>query len=129
MREEKGGSQPRREKFPLPLRNPKLCILPFFWLIVQQTCKAKHFFLVARTRKTLDFKNCEIYFTFYFQFIWWICLFFYVYFSYDCLFQLLERTLSYYCRQSIAKFDIKTGVVVYELVKQLSLIIIADLRY
>jgi hypothetical protein len=41
---------------------------------------------------------------------------------------LLERTLSYYCRQSIAKFDIKTGVVVYELVKQLSLIIVADLR-
>jgi len=35
---------------------------------------------------------------------------------------LLERTLSYYCRQSIAKFDIKTGVMVYELVKQLSLI-------
>ena len=50
-------------------------------------------------------------------------------FSYDCLFLLLERTLSYYCRQSIAKFDIKTEVVVYELVKQLSLIIEADLRY
>jgi len=29
----------------------------------------------------------------------------------------------------IAKFDIKTGVVVYELVKQLSLMIVADLRY
>jgi hypothetical protein len=42
---------------------------------------------------------------------------------------LLERTLSYYCRQFIAKFDIKTRVVVYELVKQLSLIIVADLRY
>jgi hypothetical protein len=28
MREEKGGSQPRREKRPLPLRNPKLCIPP-----------------------------------------------------------------------------------------------------
>jgi len=33
------------------------------------------------------------------------------------------------CRQSMSKFDIKTGVVVYELVKQLSLIIVADLRY
>ena len=42
---------------------------------------------------------------------------------------LLERTLSYYCEQSIAKFDIKTGVVVYKLVKQLSLIIVAELRY
>jgi hypothetical protein len=42
---------------------------------------------------------------------------------------LLERTLSYYCRQCIAKFDIKTEVVVHELVKQLSLIIVADLRY
>jgi len=30
---------------------------------------------------------------------------------------------------SIVKFDIKTGVVVYELVKQLSLIIVADLHY
>jgi hypothetical protein len=42
---------------------------------------------------------------------------------------LIKRTLSYYCQQFIAKFDIKTGVVVYELVKQLSLIIVADLRY
>jgi hypothetical protein len=42
---------------------------------------------------------------------------------------LLERTLSYYCEQSIAKFDIKTRVVIYELVKQLSLIIMAELRY
>jgi DNA-binding CsgD family transcriptional regulator len=42
---------------------------------------------------------------------------------------LLERTLSYYCRQSIAKFDIKTRVVVYALVKQLSLIIVVDLHY
>jgi hypothetical protein len=42
---------------------------------------------------------------------------------------LLERTLSYYCEQSIAKFDIKTEVVVYKLVKQLNLIIIAELRY
>ena len=50
-------------------------------------------------------------------------------FSYDCLFLLLERTLSYYCRQSIVKFDIKTGVIVYELMKQLSLIIVADLCY
>jgi hypothetical protein len=32
-------------------------------------------------------------------------------------------------KQSIAKFDIKTGVVVYKLVKQLSLIIVADLHY
>jgi len=30
MGEEKGGSQPRREKHPLPLRNPKLYILPSF---------------------------------------------------------------------------------------------------
>jgi hypothetical protein len=49
--------------------------------------------------------------------------------SYDCLFQLLERIVSYYCEQSITKFDIKIGVVVYKLVKQLSLIIVADLRY
>jgi hypothetical protein len=42
---------------------------------------------------------------------------------------LLERTLSYYCEQSIAKFDIKTRVVIYELVKQLSLIIVVELRY
>jgi hypothetical protein len=42
---------------------------------------------------------------------------------------MLERTLSYYCEQSIAKFAIKTGVVVYKLVKQLSLIIMVDLCY
>jgi len=30
MGEEKGGSQPRREKCPLPPRNPKLCILSSF---------------------------------------------------------------------------------------------------
>jgi len=30
MGQEMGGSQPRREKRPLPLRNPKLCIPPFF---------------------------------------------------------------------------------------------------
>jgi len=30
MREEKGDSQPRGEKHPLPLRNSKLCILPSF---------------------------------------------------------------------------------------------------
>jgi hypothetical protein len=29
-RREGGSSQPRREKCPLPLRNPKLCILPSF---------------------------------------------------------------------------------------------------
>ena len=34
-----------------------------------------------------------------------------------------------YFEQSIAKFDIKTRVVVYNLVKQLSLIIMVDLRY
>ena len=46
------------------------------------------------------------------------------------LFILIARVDSkFYCRQSIAKFDIKTEVVVYELVKQLSLIIVADLRY
>jgi len=49
--------------------------------------------------------------------------------SYDCLCQLLERTLSYYCEQCIAKFAIKTKVVVYKLVKQLRLIIVADLCY
>jgi hypothetical protein len=42
---------------------------------------------------------------------------------------LLERNVSYYCEQSIAKFAIKIGVVIYELVKQLSLIIIAYLYY
>ena len=41
---------------------------------------------------------------------------------------LLERTLNYYCEQFIAKFDIKTGVVVYKLVKPLSLIIVAELH-
>jgi hypothetical protein len=69
MREEKGGNQQRGEKHPPPLRNSKLCIIPSFLLVVQQTCKAKHFFLVARTWKPSDFKNCEIYFTFSFQFI------------------------------------------------------------
>ena len=69
-----------------PLINLKSCIPPSFWLVVQQTCKAKLICLVARTRKLSDFKSCEIYFTFSFQFIWWICLFFYAYFSYDCLF-------------------------------------------
>jgi len=69
MREKKGGSQPRGEKRPLPLRNPKSCILPSFLLVFQQTCKAKHFFLVARTRKPSDFKKCEIYFTFSILFI------------------------------------------------------------
>jgi hypothetical protein len=39
---------------------------------------------------------------------------------------LLEWTLSYYCEQSIAMFAIETGVVVYKLVKQLRLIIVAD---
>jgi len=47
----------------------------------------------------------------------------------DCLFKLLEWTQSYYCEQFIAKFAIKTGVVVYKLMKQLSLIIVVDLRY
>jgi hypothetical protein len=42
---------------------------------------------------------------------------------------LLERTLSYYCEQSIAKFSIKTEVAVFKLVKQLSLVIMADLCY
>jgi hypothetical protein len=36
---------------------------------------------------------------------------------YDCLFKLLERTISYYCEQSIAKFAIKTEVVIYKFVK------------
>ena len=40
-----------------------------------------------------------------------------------------KRTLSYYCEQSIAKFAIKTGVVIYKLMKQLRLIIMVDLRY
>jgi hypothetical protein len=50
-------------------------------------------------------------------------------FLYLFLMILLEQTLSYYCEQSIAKFVIKTRVVVYKLVKQLSLIILADLCY
>ena len=66
MREEKGGNHPTREKRPPPLRNPKSCILPSFLLVIQQTCKAKPVFLVARTQKPSDFKNCEIYFTFSF---------------------------------------------------------------
>jgi hypothetical protein len=40
-----------------------------------------------------------------------------------------KRTLSYYCEQSIAKFAIKTGVVIYKLMKQLRLIIVVDLGY
>ena len=60
MREEKGGNKPRREKCPLPLRNPKSCIPPSFLLVVQQTCKAKLFFLVTRTWKPSDFKNYDI---------------------------------------------------------------------
>jgi hypothetical protein len=43
-----------------------------------------------------------------------------------CLFSFL---LGYYCEQYITKFAIKTRVVRYELVKQLSLIIMADLHY
>ena len=49
--------------------------------------------------------------------------------SYDYLVGLLERTLSYYSNQSIAKFAIKIGVVIYKLVKQLRLIIVANLCY
>jgi len=66
MREENRGSQPRGEKRPPPLRNRKSCIPPSFLLVLQQTCKAKLVFLIARTRKPSDFKNCEIYFTFSF---------------------------------------------------------------
>ena len=47
MREEKGGSQPREEKHPPPLINLKSCIPSSFLLVVQQTYKAKLFFLVA----------------------------------------------------------------------------------
>jgi len=46
-----------------------------------------------------------------------------------CLVWLLERTLSYYSNQSIIKFAIKTKVVIFKLVKQLSLIIMMDLCY
>jgi hypothetical protein len=49
--------------------------------------------------------------------------------SCDCLFQLLERTLSYYCKQCIIQFAIKIVVVVYKLVKQLSLTIVVDICY
>jgi hypothetical protein len=69
MREKKGGSQPRGEKCPPPVRNQKSCIPSSFLLVAQQTCKAKLVFLVARTQKPSDFKNCEIHFTFSFQFI------------------------------------------------------------
>jgi hypothetical protein len=48
MREEKRGQPAKRRKHRLPLRNPKSCIPPFL-LDVQQTCKAKLVFLVART--------------------------------------------------------------------------------
>jgi hypothetical protein len=37
--------------------------------------------------------------------------------------------LSYYYKQFIVKFAIETRVVIYKLVKQLSLIIVTDLRY
>ena len=47
----------------------------------------------------------------------------------DCLVWLLERTLSYYSNQYIIKFAIKTKVVIFKLVKQLSLIIVVDLCY
>jgi len=68
MREEKRGSQPRGEKRPFPLRNPKSCIPHSFLLVVQQICKSKLVFLVVRTRKPSDFKNCEIYFILSFLF-------------------------------------------------------------
>jgi len=42
---------------------------------------------------------------------------------------LVYSSLSYYCKQSIAKFTIKTRVVVYKLVKQLRLIVMVDLGY
>jgi len=67
-------------------KKSKIMHSSFFFISCQQTCKAKLVCLVARTRKPSDFKNCEIYFSFSFQFIWWICLFFYAYFFYDCLF-------------------------------------------
>jgi len=57
MREEKGGSQPRGEKHPPPLRNSKLCILPSFLLVFQQTCKAKHFFLGCKDTETFRFQE------------------------------------------------------------------------
>ena len=49
--------------------------------------------------------------------------------SYDCLVWLLERTLSYYSNESIAKFAIKTGVMISKFMKQLSLIILKNLCY
>jgi hypothetical protein len=42
-----------------------------------------------------------------------------------CIFPIAKSLLW----QSIAKFDIKTGVVVYKLAEQLRLIIVADLYY
>jgi hypothetical protein len=48
MREEKGKWPAKGEKCLLPLRNPKSCIPLSFLLVVQHTCKAKLFFLVAR---------------------------------------------------------------------------------
>jgi hypothetical protein len=47
--------------------------------------------------------------------------------SYNCLVWLLEWILSYHFNQSIDKFSIKTGIVIFKLVKRLSLIIMADL--
>jgi hypothetical protein len=37
--------------------------------------------------------------------------------------------ISYDCKQSIAKFAIKIGVVIYKLVKQLRLIVVVDPGY
>ena len=49
MNERREGGQPaNKRKTPPPLRNPKSCILPSFLLVVQQTCKAKLIFFVAK---------------------------------------------------------------------------------
>ena len=85
-KKEERGDQKRR-KMPFPKKTPKSCILLPFWLVVQQTCKTKLFFLVVRTQKPSDFKKCEIYFTLYFSVYIineYVC--FPMLISYDCLF-------------------------------------------
>jgi hypothetical protein len=53
----------------------------------------------------------------------------YLFFSVYMINMLVYSSLSYYCKQYIAKFTIKTRVVVYKLVKQLRLIVMVDLGY
>jgi hypothetical protein len=64
-------------------------------------------------------------FSLYYEWVWF---FFYAYFIWVFIItiRVVSKSLLW---QSIAKFDIKTEVVVYKLANQLRLIIMADLHY